>query len=354
MVAACKTQCSYCMEVINASEKMIGRNILCPMCDTKLKIAPPSDGDVFLSQDFSEALQKFKLNNWDSAIASKAYELEMASDKRLRKAIGTIRLKARKNVKVALNEELLSNGAIDKSANLALCELVKGAVTTEKQVKMKECPNCFGSIPESSDNCKFCGQELGDLMVMDMCPNCKREQPEGKKLCNACGADMATGLKPGAGRGPKCPRCRAPLIRDAEICTVCRTKLSRYRKKSGAVKAATGIKDWLSVNAGTIFFAVILIGGIYAASNWEKLMFKVNAILENPQRAALYARVDAMDKALEFADLDAIQELIDPSYKKKVTEKTRTAILSGENRDGVVDHLDARMKHDYEFSKDEK
>ena len=126
------------------------------MCDTRLNIDSSSEGDVFLTQDFSESLAKFKLNDWDRAVATKSFELEMAKDKLLRKAIGVVRIKARKNITVALNEELLSTGVIDKSANLALCELVKSSSTSKIQEKMIECPNCFGSILESADSCKFC------------------------------------------------------------------------------------------------------------------------------------------------------------------------------------------------------
>lgn len=335
---ACRFQCSNCMDVLSVAERFAGRKILCPLCEYRLTVPAPGEAAPVLEQDFAAALKKFKLSSWDRNCAEQALALNAVDASGLRDAILEVRRARRKNEKLSLLDALGRAGKLEKSMALALAELARKGEGAA-QGKLIECPNCFGSIPESSRECPLCGEALGDLVVHDMCPNCKREQPTGKTHCRTCGADMATGLRPGVDT-PRCLRCQAALPSKARRCTRCKADLATYREPAPAVEALRAGRAWLSTHAFTIAVAVLVLFCVYASRNWADLRQRVTGIVESPERAALYEQVRRLDRALRYDDLDGIAELIDPGLAHDVTEATRTCILGGSQLGAEVESVD--------------
>ncbi len=348
----CRLQCPYCLEVCTLNARFAGRRILCPMCDTAMKVPPPGQEPDVVGQDFEEALQKYKLSPWDRVCAQKAYDLEMVDAQTLRSAIRTVRRDARKRNPATVLEHLRETGALGKPQALAIAELAKGRGTDQPE-DLVECPACFAAIPQTSKTCPYCGHAFADLVLQAMCPNCHSEQPPGRNFCGACGADMETGLRPGTETGPRCPRCSAPILAHARTCPRCRAKLDLYRERPAALRALSATKEWTTQHAFALFFAAGLVFLLYAASNWSTVRRTVNTWLSSPLRADLYERVRGLDRALEYSDLDGLSELIDPELDYgEPTEAARTRLLGGEQPDAVVQEVYKLAHREYDVDED--
>jgi len=331
----CRFQCDHCQDVLSVADKLTGKRIRCPLCETVITV-PAADPDrVFLDVDFAAQLERFKLTDWDRACARKALALGMVEPEPLRQAIVAIRRAAKAGQTPALNEQLLAAGAIETSHNLALCELIKGTLQKQEAQKLSECPNCFAAIPAKSAACKFCGQKLGDLLLYDMCPNCKKEQPTGRELCRACGATMATGLMPGVAL-PRCPRCSKVIKGDYDVCPKCRTPLGTSKARIELEAKLRQVRHWWSRYSLAVVGAGVLLVGLFAYRHWVD----IKGWLVGPERAQLEARVEAFKKALEFADFVSLTRMFDPDLKQEADQKARTVILGGRDPTWVVQRVD--------------
>jgi len=335
----CRFQCTHCQDVLNVAATVVGKRIRCPLCETVLTVPEPDPARVFLDADLPTQLERFKLTDWDRACARKILEMEMAPPAALRKAILAVRRAAKGGKPPALNEQLLQDGALAKSHNLALTELVKGAVEAAATEKLMECPNCFAAIPAASKACKFCRQKLGDMLLYDMCPNCKKEQPEGQEWCRACGASMATGLMPGV-QAPRCPRCSKVIRGDYEVCPKCRTPLNKTKgdiQREAYVRLA---KNWWGRYSLAVVGAAVLLLVLYAYAQRQA----IKGWFVGKERAALDTRLEALDAALRFNDLAALAGFVDPGTRCPADQRLRTTMLGGLDPAWVVQRIDS-LKH---------
>ncbi len=316
-------QCEQCYEKISAKEALVGRRVLCPMCDTILAVPTKGAARPVLEHDLSESIPRFKLTEWDRAYAARALEIGKVKPDRLRQAIRSLRRAQRSGKGASLNESLLQSHFIAEADDRAVQQSIRGAAAEGGQ-RFTECPNCFATIPASSGTrqCSYCGQLLGEIHVMDMCPNCKAEQHMGKKLCNSCGADMSTGIMPNQ-PVRKCPRCGTAIRGELRSCPLCDTAM--HRSVAGVAleeelrRGGRLIKHWLPIAA----VLAICIASVWLGLNWEKLVY-------GKARVSLDKRVAALDDALKYGDLDAIAKVIDPGLKHQATETTRAAILGAD------------------------
>lgn len=335
----CRFQCTYCQDTLAVGEHLVGRTIRCPLCETKLKVPEIDPDRALLDVELSEQLDCFKLSDWDRACAKKVLQLEMAPPAALHQAIVMARKAARKGGRIALNELLLQQGIIDRSGNLVLCELVKGAAAKKKAEKLTECPNCFATIAAAAKGCKFCGQKLGDLLVYDMCPNCKEEQPPGHPLCRKCGADMQTGLLPGV-KLPRCPKCDRKIKGDFNICPSCRTRLDRSRRSVRLEEKAKAWKNWISRHALYLMGGVGLVVSLYVYSNWDDLRHSLSVSFFGESLAALEERLELFKTALRYDDMETVTSMLDPEIRRPAGPRERTVILGGAAASGTLERVD--------------
>src|SRR3989339_116469 len=110
-------QCSCCQDILAVDEKLVGKKIRCPLCETALAV-PAADPDrVFVDADLREQVRRFKLSDWDRACAGKVLDLEMVPPAELRKSIHAVRRAARKGETCALSDQLLADRQIDRKTH---------------------------------------------------------------------------------------------------------------------------------------------------------------------------------------------------------------------------------------------
>jgi len=330
-------QCRHCLNKLSAAEGLVGRHMECPMCETVLTVPAPDASRGFAEQNLLEALDRFKLSDWDRAYARKALEMEVADSRTVGEAVVAVRSAARKGRKRSVGEELLRKGAIDRQKDLNIRELVRGA--TRPKGKLTECANCFETIAADATVCPYCGQEFGDLLVMQMCPNCKREQPSGAKECSGCGADMVTGLKSG-GYVTRCPRCGQVALPGQVECLLCGTSLSRSVESIRREEKIERVKQWIALHSLSLMLAGMLIAGLVVWKYWSDIRRVVSSFVVGEDQTALKERLEAFDSALKFADFRTPTDMIDPSLGLQATERTRSCILGGQDLATVVERVD--------------
>jgi len=319
-----RVQCAHCRDILAVDEKLVGRTIRCPLCEAAVPVSPPDPERVFLEPDLAEQLEKFRLTDWDRACARKTLELGLAPAPGLRHAIHEIRRSARRGGGRALNEQLLADGAFDRKANLALVELIK-SVLEKAPVELRECPNCFASVPAQAGSCRFCNQSFEDLLIHDMCPNCKKTQPVGREYCRHCKADMRTGLLPGTHQ-PRCPRCENVIRGDWLVCPRCRERLDRPAAAVAFEKRWRGLRDWWGRYSFGVLLLVLLSAALAAGTHWVE----VKGFFIGRARAELGERLRGFGYALQYGDLPMLADYFAPGGEAP-GERVRTFILSGKD-----------------------
>ena len=80
------------------------------------------------------------------------------------------------------------------------------------------CPNCGGSIPDTSRSCDFCGSRvvLSDdktkfVLAGIICPTCNCENKQGSRFCSSCGERLSM----------QCPGCSEDIGLDTDYCPSC-------------------------------------------------------------------------------------------------------------------------------------
>lgn len=297
-------QCNRCQEKIELDEKLVGRKVACPMCETRLVVPEPDDEPLFVEQDIRLALEYFKLSAWDKAFARKALENGFVGPDSLHEAVTKVRRAMQKGQKLTIDQYLLSREAITPQKALITKKLVKALPGSAELAgeALAECPNCFETIRANATECPYCAQRIGDLTVSAMCPACKREQASGRKYCISCGADMETGLRPGV------------------------------REKVARTDSARRLKEWLANHSLGIAAALVAVVAVIA---WTKRADIGRAIhltptLEEADRAGLEARLRRFDDALRHGDMDIMAKMLDPKLpkrKRKADERLRSVIL---------------------------
>jgi Zn finger protein HypA/HybF involved in hydrogenase expression len=316
-------QCDFCMEKISVPDRFVGRKIACPMCEKRHMVPEPDPARMFVRQELADSLDRFRLTDWDREYSKRLLELRPDAEDALRGAIASVRNAMRKGGGLSVSEALLKAGAVSADADASLRRAVKTGARPEAE-ETSQCPNCFAEIPASGDRCRYCGQRLGDLLVVEMCPNCKQEQPRLRKLCRFCGADMKTGLKPGV-EYPLCPRC-GELVKQGRTCPLCGTSVERTPESIRREQALKGAKEWLGRHSLSLVGLVLVIVGLVVWRNWDELTGAGERRLE----AALRSRVERLDRALGSRDLEAVTDLVDPLANHAADARTLAAILGRE------------------------
>lgn len=284
-----KCQCGYCRHLLGLPDTMGGRKILCPMCEDPLTVPKSTPPGQLKPPRLSEALERFKLNDWDKAFARKLLERHSLAEGDLYKALAAF-LKAAKREDVSLSAFLAREGALAREEAELVRELLKGTVVSAK-VEFVECPNCFANVDGRSRACKFCGQMLGDAATVSLCPNCKFENEKGAGRCRKCGADMRTGL---LGTEKRCPACDKPLRHDGDKCPWCGATLKTYKDKRKDNDARRRRKQTLMGLAAGGALALALLAGLA----WEPVKHLLRVAAVGREQAELETSAHAFAAAL--------------------------------------------------------
>ena len=96
------------------------------------------------------------------------------------------------------------------------------------QIKALNCPQCGGSIPDTSQSCDFCGSKvvLTDdktrfILAGIICPKCSWENKQESKFCGSCGHSLSI----------QCPSCSEDIGLDTDYCHNCGTNVEAKLKE---------------------------------------------------------------------------------------------------------------------------
>src|SRR5450759_1801136 len=95
-----------------------------------------------------------------------------------------------------------------------------------------QCPNCKKEIPDTSQFCSFCGQELVPDKIqiapkgikerhLPQCPNCKRDVAYTSEKCPYCGHKLVPQKAPEEKHIIQCPKCKRDITNTSEKCPYC-------------------------------------------------------------------------------------------------------------------------------------
>lgn len=332
-----KFQCGYCLNALKMPSNLVGRKILCPMCTEPIVIPEPDPNRLFKKQNISQAIEKFKLTDWDRAFARTIHTDKILSDKDLLLSIaGTIKA-CKKGPEVSLGEYLYNQKLITAEQRKEIREKQRGNVGKEKE-EFIECPNCFATVASSLRACKYCGQKLGAEASVEVCPGCKNEQPRGLGRCRRCMADMKTGLRPTSQR---CPKCGELVLGSQSSCPKCQSALSRpgarqHSRKSGISKGAL---------AGTTAAAIVMI--ILA------IIFG-GSIFESKETKQLKNSITKLSAILEENATDQIKLCSDPEVDLKISPELPGYVISGNKQEKIIKKIKEITPLEITISKDKK
>lgn len=96
------------------------------------------------------------------------------------------------------------------------------------EIKTLNCPNCGGSIPDTSKACGFCGSKviLSDdrnkfVLAGILCPKCGVDNKEQNRFCSKCGEKLFKA----------CPKCNTEIHFDSIHCSTCGKNLDDATKE---------------------------------------------------------------------------------------------------------------------------
>lgn len=312
-------QCEHCNNLLALPPRLVGRKILCPLCESKLTVPPADPNRKFGKPDLRRDIERYKLTDWDRHYAKAVLDRVPVKPAEMQKAIAAIVTNARKGGDKTLADELLERGLIAATVNEDIRNQLKGVA---KEGKVIECPNCFANILATSRDCRFCGQHIGDTEQFRLCPNCKEEQRADTQSCAACGANMITGLVQGK---DYCHRCGFALHGSPARCPKCHCRLREDpegdRQAREAKKRQESLKKKAPMLAVCAAVALAFLGyGLYSGLRYLTL---------GADRIALEARVQSFAVALGDDDPSNLASFLPPSHVSKDLTLTRTTVLTG-------------------------
>lgn len=96
------------------------------------------------------------------------------------------------------------------------------------EIKALNCPNCGGSIPDTSKVCSFCGSRviLSDdrqkfVLAGTICPKCGLDNKEQHRFCSKCGDKLFK----------ECPKCHREIGLDSIHCPFCGDNIDNASKE---------------------------------------------------------------------------------------------------------------------------
>ncbi len=319
---AINATCGRCLQRVKVDARFAGRKALCPVCDGAVPIPKEGEaGQAVSPVDFVSVIDHFKISDWDKAYCMAAAKGGV-SEAAVRKCVIGVRRRVKSGLEaVPVGELLVTEGVLSSAQHKKLIH----AVSKKDKVgeKVTQCPNCFEEIPASSDKCRYCGEILGDLSVMDMCPNCKAQQSAGGRFCQECGADMESGLITGVSKR-RCPRCGVLSSSMVAICPVCQTPFDRSAAAASAGVAATKLARVFKDNMGYLILLGLILLGMWAYKNQDRLLGRVRSELHGERETKIEDAVDDWIKAVRYRDVDTMNTLVSGA---KITEKDIPRIL---------------------------
>jgi hypothetical protein len=90
------------------------------------------------------------------------------------------------------------------------------------EIQALNCPNCGGSIPDTSRSCVFCGSTVvlaedktKFVLAGTICTTCNYENKQGSRFCSSCGDRLSM----------LCPGCGEDIGLDTDYCPSCGTNV---------------------------------------------------------------------------------------------------------------------------------
>ncbi|MHC5056986.1 MAG: hypothetical protein ACYTKD_20090 [Planctomycetota bacterium] len=300
-------QCTFCLNKLSASEDFAGRRIACPMCETALEVPEPGEAPPFLVEDLADALERYKIMDFDRACAKRALELGLVPTRKLGSAIAKLREEMMRGRSPSLLRILRKYNRIDERgerkirAGVDVPEPSRGSSGSPSRPKR-----------EHRDSLRI----LKQTVVLDVEAHELAKGPvpavPGPALnrCPNCGRTV----KGGAAREGKCPACWA------DVRAVVAPPPSGRSLRSAVAWSA---RNWLALTG--IAAAIAL---AWAGLNWRRVRRMGAGLLKGESLAALEERVRRFDRALEFGDTEALGDMLAPDCGR-ATPGLRAFILSG-------------------------
>lgn len=304
---AIRFQCTFCLNKLSATGNFAGRRIACPMCETSLEVPGPGEPPPFLIEDLADALDRYKITDFDRACAKEAIKLGLVPTAKLGRAIAKLREEMMHGRAMTLLRILRKYGRIDAAAER---KIRAGVDVPEPAAASSRGPGRPKSVHRDSL------QILKQTVVLDVETHEFAQDPVPVVLgpafnrCPNCGRTV----KGDAAREGKCPACSADVSRvvaPPQGARPLRSALSWFAR------------NWLLL--GMIAAALAL---AWAGLNWRRVRRMGAGLFKGEPRAELEERLRRFDRALEFGDTEALGELLAPQCGR-ATPGLRAFILSG-------------------------
>jgi hypothetical protein len=279
------------------------------MCETSLDVPQPGTPPPFLVEDLVDALDRYKISDFDRACAKRALDLGLVPTAKIGSAIAKLRGEMLRGRSPTLLAILRKYGRIDEQGERKIRSGIDvsepSAASSRKSGKAKRLHSDSLHILKQTVVLDVAAFELAKGPVpavpgpaLNRCPTCGRT------------------LKAEAASAGKCPACAA------DVC--------------GLVPAPSGggffrgALAWFGGNWLALLGVAAAVTLAWAGLNWSRVRRQGAALLKGETRAALEERVRKFDRALEFGDLETLSKMLATSPRDGVTNELRAFILSGQ------------------------
>ena len=300
-------QCSFCLNKLKAEDSFAGRRIACPMCETRLEVPEPGTPPPFLVENLADAIDHYKISDFDRACAKKALELGLVPTDKLGRAIAKLREEMMRGKRTTLVEILRRYGRIDEAGERTL----RAAAGVPEPARDKSRTSSGSSRPKREHRDSL--QILRQTVVLD---------PEAHELAKGP-VPLVLGMAL-----PRCPKCGRRV--KGNRCEACSADVPGLARAPRAGPSLRGAVTWFARNWLGILGVTVALALAWAGFNWSRVRLATSSLLKGETRAALEERVRLFDRALEFGDLEALSGMLATPPGGGVTPELRAFILSGQ------------------------
>jgi len=304
---AIRFQCTYCLNKLSASDDFAGRSIACPMCETSLDVPEPGEPPPFLVEDLADAIDRYKISDFDKACAKRALALKLVRTDKLGRAIAKLREEMMRGRSPTLLQILRKYGRIDDEGERRIRE---GVHAPER--KAKSSGDSGRPRREHRDSLQILKQTV--VLDIDAHELAKGPVPEvpGYALnrCPNCGRT----LKGASVTNGRCPACAADV-----------RKVLAPPPRAMPIRRALA---WLRGNWLVLTGIAAALALAWAGLNWSRVRRMGAGFFKGEGRAELDERLRRFDRALTFSDMDTLGDML-AAGNRVATEELRAFILSG-------------------------